>query len=184
MSKADAVNAFTEQISALAGEPVNQSNGAGEDLFIIETISDLIELDLAVQAACSLVPDIHIIGMITFTRDDRTILGDSPEDLGERISLLDLDAIGVNCSGGPVQVLRVLATLKTRSRGMILVAPPKAGCPQQHEGGHVHYPATPSYFAEYARSFSQLGVKIIGGCCGTNESHIAAMQLSLDTQVR
>src|SRR5690606_3892390 len=118
---------------------------------------------------------------MTFTRDDRTLLGDTAATVARRLSELDVDVIGVNCSGGPAQVLRLLSIMHQVAPELPLSAMPNAGWPQHTEGGRVLYPATPTYFADYARSFVEAGAALVGGCCGTNADHIAAMRRALDT---
>lgn len=172
MSQAE--EAFEEQIGALVAEP-------GVDLLILETMSDTREMKAAVTAARRLAPDIPIIAQMTFTRDDRTILGDTPAEVARRLSELDVDVIGVNCSGGPVQVLRLITIMNKVGGGLPLAASPNAGWPEQTEGGRVLYPAGSTYFADYARSFLAAGVSLIGGCCGTTAAHIAAMRQAIDT---
>jgi len=180
--KADeAQAAFAEQIEALVALPTDLPQSSGVDLIILETMPDLNELEAAVQAARSIAPDHSIVGMMTFTRDDRTVLGDTPANVAARMVQLDLDAIGVNCSSGPVQVLRLIAILREVASDMPLVAAPNAGWPQQLEGGRVLYPATPKYFADYALAFVDSGASVIGGCCGTTADHIAAMRKALDS---
>ncbi len=172
--------AFKEQIEALVRFPADLPHAAGVDLIILETIPDLAEMEVAVHAARSVAADMPIVGMMTFTRDDRTLLGDTPTDVAVKLSQLDLDAIGVNCSSGPVQVLRLISIIRTVVPDVPLVASPNAGWPQQQEGGRVLYPATPDYFADYARAFAKAGVDIVGGCCGTTAAHIEAMRRALD----
>ncbi|MGD2050714.1 MAG: bifunctional homocysteine S-methyltransferase/methylenetetrahydrofolate reductase, partial [Chloroflexota bacterium] len=176
-----AQTAFAEQIEALVVPPTDLPQTSGVDLIILETMPDLNELEAAVQAARSVAPNLTIIGMMTFTRDDRTMLGDTPANVGAKMAQMDLDAIGVNCSSGPVQVLRLIAILHEVAPEMPLVAAPNAGWPQQLEGGRVLYPATPEYFASYARAFVEAGARVIGGCCGTTADHIAAMRQALDS---
>jgi homocysteine S-methyltransferase len=118
---------------------------------------------------------------MTFTRDDKTILGYSPDVVAERLARLDVDAIGVNCGGGPSQVLRLITIIKRIAPEMVLSAAPNAGWPEQLPGGRVLYPAAPEYFGDYARAFVASGVQIMGGCCGTTAAHIQAMRHALDT---
>ena len=168
--------AFAEQIEALVtAEP------AGVDLLIIETMSDVKEVKAAVRVARAIAPDMPIIAQMSFSRDDRTLLGNTPEDVARQIGALDVDAIGVNCSSGPSQVLRLVSILHEVAPEMAISAAPNAGFPEQIEGGRVMYPATPTYFAEYTRTFVAAGVNLIGGCCGTTADHIAQMRLALDT---
>lgn len=166
--------AFAEQIAALVGAP------QGVDLLILETMSDLKELETAVSAARTIAPDIPIIAQMTFTRDDRTLLGHTAVAVARKLAQLDLDVIGVNCSGGPAQVLRLIAIIHQLAPEIPLSAAPNAGWPEQIDGGRVLYPATPGYFGEYARAFVAAGACVVGGCCGTTGAHIAAMRTALD----
>jgi methionine synthase / methylenetetrahydrofolate reductase(NADPH) len=175
---ADAQAAFADQIAALIAAPAGMERGV--DLIILETIADIKEMKVAIQATRSVSPDIPLVAMMTFTRDDRTVLGDSPAEVARQLAALDVDAIGVNCSSGPVQVLRLLATLHELAPDMPLVAAPNAGWPQQMEGGRVLYPATPDYFHEYTHAFVTSGARLVGGCCGTTAAHVAAMRQALD----
>ena len=162
--------AFGDQISALAE--------GGVDFLAIETHSDLAEVECAIAAAREVAPDLPIIASITFTSDDRTPLGDTPEDVARRLTELDVDAIGVNCSQGPAQVLRVIAAMRPYVHRTPLSAMPNAGGPAR-VAGRIMYPATPEYFAEHAAAFLGAGVAIFGGCCGTGPDHIAAMARAL-----
>jgi homocysteine S-methyltransferase len=166
----EATAAFAQQISALAE--------GGVDLLSIETHSDIKEIECAIAAARSAAPDLPILASFTFTQDDRTPLGDSPEDVARRLAELDVDAIGSNCSQGPSQVLRIITAMRPFARGVPLAAMPNAGGPAR-VGGRIHYPATPEYFAEHAAAFLGAGVSILGGCCGTGPDHIAAMARAL-----
>jgi homocysteine S-methyltransferase len=96
------------------------------------------------------------------------------------LAKLDVDVVGINCSGGPAQVLRLIAMMQQIAPDKLLSASPNAGWPEQKDGGRVMYPATADYFAEYARAFKEAGICLIGGCCGTTDAHIAAMRHALD----
>lgn len=175
-----AEEAFSEQIAALVTMPEGLGGAAGVDLLLIETMSDLKEVEAAVKAARKVAPEIPIIAQMTFTRDDRTLLGNRPQEVAEKLAKLDVDAIGVNCSGGPTQILRLLVAMLEHAPQMPLAVSPNAGWPQQIEGGRVLYPATPTYFADYTRAFVEAGAKLVGGCCGTTPAHTAAMRQALD----
>jgi len=162
--------AFAEQIGALCE--------AGADLIVVETVSDLFEIREAARAArdvCSL----PLVTSVTFTRDDRTVLGDHPTTVARRLQEAGADVIGVNCSGGPAQLLRILKQMRQAAPNSRFWVKPNAGWPEQ-VGGRIMYPADPEYFAEYAVSFREAGASIIGGCCGTTPQHIAAMRNALD----
>jgi len=162
--------AFVEQIKALAD--------AGADLIVIETISDLYEIQEAIKAAketCSL----PVIASVTFTRDDRTLLGDDPAMVARKIHEEGADVIGVNCSGGPSQLLRILKQMKQAVPGGRFWVKPNAGWPEQ-VGGRIMYPADADYFGDYALSFREAGANIVGGCCGTTPQHIFAMKKAFE----
>ncbi len=163
--------AFAEQIEALCE--------AGADLIVLETISDLYEMQEAIKAArqvCAL----PLVSSMTFTRDDRTVLGDEPTAVARALQAAGADVIGVNCSGGPAQLLRILRLMRQAVPAGEFWVKPNAGWPEQ-VGGRIMYPADPDYFAEYAVSFRDAGAGIVGGCCGTTPQHIAAMRRALDS---
>ena len=161
----EALDAFTEQIAALTE--------AGVDVILIETQSDLAEIEQAVAAARG-VGDVAVIVTATFTTDDRTLLGDTPEAVARRLLEVGADAIGVNCGQGPAQAIRVVNAMRPVAADTPLVARPNAGGPLQ-VGGRFLYPATPAYFADCATALLQGGAALVGGCCGTGPAHIAAM---------
>ncbi len=163
---------FTEQIGALIE--------AGVDLLIIETMTDLHEINEAIQAARAIAPNIPIIASMTFTRDDRTLLGDNPAKVARRIQAYGADVIGVNCSGGPNQLLRILKQMREAVPAGRFSVMPNAGWPEQ-VGGRIMYPATPEYFADYALALWHEGANVIGGCCGTTPRHIKAMRGAVDS---
>lgn len=170
--------AFAEQIKALAE--------AGADLIVLETFSDLYEIREAIRAAQDVgaqhaVP-LPIVASVTFTRDDRTVLGDDPAKVARMLKEAGVDVIGVNCSGGPAQLLRILKQMvhAVPDRSTKFWVKPNAGWPEQ-VGGRIMYPADAEYFGEYALSFREVGACIVGGCCGTTPQHIAAMRKALDT---
>ncbi len=162
--------AFAEQISALCS--------AGADLIVIETMNDLYEAREAVHAAKDTCTR-PVVVSATFTRDDRTILGDSPEKAARVLTESGANVIGVNCSGGPTQLLRILKQMRQAAPQMKFWVKPNAGWPEQ-VSGRIMYPADPEYFGDYALSFRTAGASIVGGCCGTTPAHIASMRKALD----
>lgn len=161
--------AYGEQIAALAE--------AGADLLAIETQNDLVEIEQAVAAARD-VCDLAVIVTATFTRDDRTLLGSTPEQVAARLVELGVDAVGVNCAQGPAQVLRLVEAMRPAASGTPLVARPNAGGPAR-VGGRLLYPASPGYFAERAPALVAAGAALVGGCCGTGPEHIRAVGRAL-----
>jgi methionine synthase / methylenetetrahydrofolate reductase(NADPH) len=170
---------FTEQISALLRE--------GIDLLVIETMSDLFEVQEAIKAVQSaratLDLDLPVVASVTFTRDDRTLLGDSPDKVARFLSRAGADVIGVNCSSGPAQLLRIIKTMHAAVPSARLWVKPNAGWPEQ-VGGRIMYPAEADYFGDYALAFCEAGARVIGGCCGTTPRHIASMRKALDENPR
>jgi len=161
---------FAEQIGALAE--------AGADLIILETHSDLYEISEAVRATRQ-VCDLPVVAMMTFTRDDRTLLGDTAERVASTLAEAGADVLGANCSGGPAQLLRLVEQMRRAVPGLPLAVMPNAGWPER-VADRIMYPATADYFGEYAVALRRAGALIIGGCCGTTPEHIAAMRSALD----
>lgn len=171
VKREEAREAFAEQIRALAE--------AGADLIVIETMSDLYEIQEAIKAAkesCSL----PVVASVTYTRDDRTLLGDAPAKVARGLVEAGTDVIGVNCSGGPSQLLRILKQMRGAVPNGKFWVKPNAGWPEQ-VGGRIMYPADAEYFGDYALSFREAGANIVGGCCGTTPLHIAAMKKALES---
>ncbi len=159
----DAFEIYQEQARALIE--------AGVDLILIETMVDLYAVREAVRAVHSVDETMPVIGSMTFTRDRRTLLGDTPQEVAEQMASFGVDVIGVNCSGGPAQLLRILKQMKAAVPGGRFCVMPNAGFPER-VGGRIMYPAGPDYFKDYALAFWQAGANVIGGCCGTTPAHV------------
>ena len=169
----DAYDAYREQVTALVG--------AGVDLLVIETQTDLRELEQALAAARDAAPGLAVLAGATFTRDDRTPLGSTPEEVTARLIALGADAIGVNCGEGPAQILRIARAMVAVADGAPVTARPNAGGPTR-VAGRVVYPATPAYVADHAVMAVDEGVAVVGGCCGTGPEHTAAIAAALATR--
>lgn len=167
---ADARRAYAEQAAALAE--------AGADLLAIETQVDLREMEEAVAGAREAAPGIAIVVTATFSRDDRTLLGSTPEQVAARLADLGVEALGANCGEGPEQALRVIRAMRATAGGTPLVVRPNAGGPAQ-VGGRLVYPATPDYMAEHLEASIGSGAALVGGCCGTGPAHTAAAAAAL-----
>jgi homocysteine S-methyltransferase len=126
----DARRMFKQQIQALLDAEV--------DLLVIETVSDLYEIREAIFAAREISPDIPIVASMTFTRDDRTLLGDSPRKVVRALRDYGADVYGINCSGGPNQVLRMLKEMRSAIPDGKFWVKPNAGWPEQM-GGRIFY---------------------------------------------
>ncbi|MGH7616924.1 MAG: bifunctional homocysteine S-methyltransferase/methylenetetrahydrofolate reductase [Gemmatimonadaceae bacterium] len=164
-SKDEARDVFQEQISALVD--------GGVDLLIIETFSDLEEIEQAILAARIAAPGIPVIAQMTIGENGRTPYGASPEDVARVLDRWGADVIGLNCSVGPQTILECIEKMAPQAHRK-LSAQPNAGMPRDVSGRRM-YMASPEYMATYARHLVQAGAKIIGGCCGTTPEHIHAM---------
>ncbi len=167
--------AFREQAAALIA--------AGPDLVILETFSDLHEMLEAIRAVREVDQAIPLVSQLTFARDDRTMLGNTPDQIVAALSAEAVDVVGVNCSGGPAQVIRIIARMRAASPDLRLSAFPNAGWPENF-GGRVIYARNEGYFADFVATMRDLGVSIIGGCCGTTPEHISVMRDALADRAR
>ncbi len=171
IDRQDAFDAFAEQAGALIE--------VGVDLINIETISDLNEMRIAIEAVRSL-GDIPLVAQMTIGEDRRTPYGDPPEKVAEALAGMDIDALGYNCSVGPRTMLEAIEELSQHSAEIKLSAQPNAGAPQSI-GDRFIYLSSPEYMAEYGRRFIQKGVSLIGGCCGTTPAHIKALKNAISS---
>ncbi len=145
----------------------------GVDLLILETFPDIAELReaiLAIKSCC----DLPVVAQVTFQRDGRTYAGEPPDEVANIASALGADVAGVNCSLGPQSVLEVIDQMAANT-SIRLSAMPNAGLPKFMDGRLV-YPATPDYYADYAKKLVLAGANIVGGCCGTTPEHTSAMR--------
>ena len=158
----EAYDIFKEQIVAGAQ--------AGADLVIFETMTDLYELKAAVLAAKEN-SDLPIITTMTFEQNMRTFTGCSVSAMALTMEGLGVDAIGVNCSLGPKELEPVVAEF-SKWTTLPLAVKPNAGLPDPITN---KYDLTPEDFAESMANLVKYGVKIAGGCCGTNPDFIRAV---------
>jgi methionine synthase I (cobalamin-dependent)/5,10-methylenetetrahydrofolate reductase len=165
--------AFREQIEGLLE--------GGADLLMIETSSDLEELLMGVGEARAL-SDLPVLTSMTF--GEELVAGDGTSPSAAAIALMaaGVDGLGVNCGVGPEVCLDALAGMGLAGDGPPLLIMPNAGLPSRIEGQFV-YAAGPAYFAEAVPRFLAAGARIVGGCCGTTPTHIAAMRQWLDRTV-
>ena len=156
---------FKEQAGALEER--------GVDLFLLETFSDVGELSLAIDAIRSF-SKLPIIAELTFSEEGTTIGGTRPGEAWEILKTKDIQAIGANCTVGPQLLIPVLRELAGVS-SLPLSAMPNAGFPKR-VGDRIVYPrSSPEYFALFAQDAASLGVRVIGGCCGTTPEHVQAI---------
>lgn len=168
-SRDEARAAFAEQIRVLVD--------AGADLLILETFGYLGELHQAILAARDVNPKIPVIAQVTIDEDGNCLDGSSPEHYGARLTEWGADVIGCNCSVGPVAMLDALEKLRAATPKP-LSAQPNAGIPRSVEGRNI-YLCSPEYMASYTKKFINVGVSVVGGCCGTTPEHIRSMKSAL-----
>src|SRR5918912_1052786 len=163
----------------LFAEQAGVLEGRGADLFMIETFYDLEEVVDAVEAVRS-VSTLPIVALLTFDESAETLAGVTAAEAADRLSELDVAALGANHGAG---LLAALAALERMGKnGKPLAALPNVGLASL-AGGRVIYPhATPEYFAEFAAHARDLGARLIGGCCGTTPAEISAIRSSLEEE--
>lgn len=157
----EAYELFAEQARAAAA--------AGVDLFIIETMTDLLEIKAAVLA-CKENTGLPVFATMTFEEDGRTFLGTSPEIAAVTLDALGADVVGINCSLGPARLRPFAARMLAVTEKPVLVQA-NAGLPHV-EGGCTVYDIHSAEYAEAVRGMVEDGVGLIGGCCGTNPDYI------------
>jgi methionine synthase / methylenetetrahydrofolate reductase(NADPH) len=165
--------AFEEQIRAL----VEGGPGVGADLLIIETMTSLAESEQAILAARHVAPEVPVVVMMTVDEDGNCLDGSSAETAALKLTEWGADAIGCNCSAGPVTVLSVIERMKLVTTKP-LAAMPNAGIPRAVEGRTI-YLTSPEYMASFAKKAVKVGAKFVGGCCGTTPSYTRAMKSAL-----
>lgn len=173
LSQDDAIAAFAEQAQALAA--------GGADVLWVETMSSVEELTAAVKAAGT--TDLPVVTTLSFDTNGRTMMGVTAAQVADLVGTLSPQpmAFGGNCGTGPAELMAVLIAMREHvTPETVLVAKSNCGVPEFVDG-EIEYSGTPKLMAEYARLAHDLGVRIIGGCCGTTSTHLRAMKDALDS---
>ncbi len=150
----------------------------GVDGFVVETMSDLVEMRLAVEAIRALA-DLPIVATVAFTEEGVTYLGRGAAEVAGILRGLPVQAIGANCSVGSSVLFDVLEAMVPEAGGLPLVIQPNAGLPSR-VGERLMYLSSPAYMADYAARMIAAGARMVGGCCGTTPQHIRAMREAVD----
>ena len=145
---------------------------AGADLIHIETMSDTYELKAAVLAAKENT-SLPVFATVVFDERHKLLTGADVPAVTALLEGLRVDAMGVNCSMGPEQMLPVLEEL-TAYTSLPVIVKPNAGLPKQRDG-KTYYDVEPEVFACLMRQITRMGASVIGGCCGTTPEHIRSM---------
>jgi len=154
----------------------------GCDALVLETFQDLNEALAALRAVRSVTTSLPVIAMMTFGLDGRTLYGHTPALAVQALVQAGADVVGVNCGVGPQPSLEVLEQVVAAAGATPVAAMPNAGLPQYRDGRFV-YLASPEYFAEFAARAIGLGVRLVGGCCGTTPAHVRAMRERLESHL-
>ena len=153
----------------LFAEEARAAARAGADLFIVETMTDLAEAKAA-YLACRENTDLPVIVTMTFGEDGRTFLGTSPEVAAVTFDALGANAVGINCSLGPTELLPLAKRMRAVTAKPLLVQA-NAGLPHV-EGDATVYDIGPEAYADAVRALVDAGVDLVGGCCGTTPAYI------------
>ncbi len=174
VGEAEALAAFREAAEGLLE--------GGVDAFVVETISDIMEMRLAVQAIRAVSADLPIVAQMAFTEERVTFLGHAPDEVARELAALPVQIIGANCSVGSSVLYDVLVLLHQAAPALPVAIQPNAGLPSRL-GERLIYLSSPAYMAEYAGRMLDAGARLVGGCCGTTPAHIRAMRETVDRHV-
>ena len=169
-------DAMADQFREQAGPLI----AAGADLITLETFLDIKEARAAVIAIRELSVDIPIIAMLTFDDKGRSVLGTPPEAAAITLEAVGADMVGSNCGLGVEGIYDILAAMR-KVTALPLISQANAGLPLLVDGRTV-FPGTPEEMTAYHDRMLALGVRIIGGCCGTTPAHIRAIRRALDAK--
>ncbi|MEI6219738.1 MAG: homocysteine S-methyltransferase family protein [Actinomycetes bacterium] len=162
---------FAEQIRGLVA--------GGVDAILIETMSDLGEVEAAVNAAHEIAPELPVIVTLSFDTNLRTMMGVKPAAAVTALAAMGVRIIGANCGRGVDEMLLIAKELVgARPEGVFIITQSNAGLPKL-QGDVFIYDGSPEDMADYARQMLELGVNIIGSCCGSTPAHTRAIASAL-----
>jgi 5-methyltetrahydrofolate--homocysteine methyltransferase len=174
-SEAVIFEAFRSQAAVLVAE--------GVDIVCVETMIDMAEAVLAVRAIRSVSASIPIIATMTFEQTPRgffTVMGTDIPGAAEGLRAAGADIVGANCGNGIVAMAAIARDFRACTAIPVAVRA-NAGLPRMEDGKPL-YPESPAFMADESRAIIALGVKIIGGCCGTTPEHVAALKKIIGRQ--
>lgn len=150
---------------------------AGVDLYVIETMMGL-EETMAALEACRMVSDLPVMCTMSVTSDGMLYFGGSIYDAAPQLEGFGADAVGINCSCGPDQMITVVRAL-AESLTVPVIAKPNAGMPVIDDQGNAVYSMGPEEYGRHMKVLHEAGAGILGGCCGTDPSYIRAVKRAL-----
>ena len=154
---------------------------SGADMIIIETMTDLNEAKIALEATRKISSSIPVIVSMTYEATPKgfyTIMGKTIEMVSKELEDSGVDILGSNCGNGIENLVLIAKEHKLHSTLPVMIQA-NAGIPELREGIPV-YPESPEFMAEKCKELINIGVSIIGGCCGTTPSHINAIRKVVD----
>ena len=166
-------NMTFEELVDVYKEQVKYLEEAGVDLFVVETMMSLQETRACVIAIKE-VSELPVMVTMSYNEDGRTLYGTDPVTAVVALQSLGADAVGVNCSSGPEEMIPLVKAMKEYAN-VPVIAKPNAGIPVLQDGKTI-YPMEPEEFAEYGKLLIEAGAGILGGCCGTTPLHIQKLK--------
>ena len=163
----EAKEIFAEQIKGLVD--------GGVDAILIETMSDLAEVQAAVDAAHQVAPGLPVVATLSFDTNLRTMMGVKPASAITEIAKMGVRVIGANCGRGTDE-MRIVANemVEVKPDNVHILLQSNAGLPQL-VGGDFIYTGTPEDMATFAKDMLAIGIKALGSCCGSTPQHTAAI---------
>ncbi len=170
-----------DEVEAAFAEQIETLSAAGADVVCIETMGDLEEATRAVRAAKRVAPALPVIATMTFSRKPRgffTMMGVSVGQVFAGLADAGADVVGSNCGNGIEEMLEI-ARAAAPAASVPLAFQPNAGLPDTVDG-RLLYRQSPEAMASQVPALLELGVAIVGGCCGTGPEHIRAFRQTVD----
>ncbi len=176
VSEAEMYNAFVQQVTAL--------EEGGADGIVVETMTAIEEASLAIKAARE-TTKLIVIATMVFDKGPRgffTMMGVTPERAVNELQEAGAHVVGTNCGNGIDNMVEVARIMRDETDGFLMVQS-NAGIPVM-KNRQIIYPESPEYMAERFKLLADLGVNIVGGCCGTGPEHIRALAQALGRQAQ
>ena len=167
-----------DEMAAIYREQASHLIEAGADFITFETFLDIKEIRAGIIAVREISSDIPIVAQLTFDDKGRSVLGTPPEAAAITLEAAGADIVGSNCGLGIDGIYEILSAMRRVTR-LPLISQANAGLAQLKDGKTV-FPGTPDEMTAYHDRLLELGVRIIGGCCGTTPAHIRAMREALE----
>jgi 5-methyltetrahydrofolate--homocysteine methyltransferase len=162
---------FAEQIKGLVA--------GGVDAILIETMSDLAEVEAAVEAVKEVAPGMPIIATMSFDTNLRTMMGVKPAMAVTHLSSIGVRIIGANCGRGTDEMRQIAQEMvAARPEGVFIITQSNSGLPKL-VGDTFIYEGTPDEMAKYAAEMKEMGVNIVGSCCGSTPAHTQAIAAAI-----